>query len=277
MQMTKNAGGSEVDIIVSRRPKWMKQAKHIALLLFSGILLLPAFSDGKMRRVFHVLFFLLCFLYTADWKLCVFHCFFFHGYFVRTVWLYIALTCSLSLSLSFSIPLFVLALSVPPLFGSLFKKLLLSIASRSLSFLLNCWLTFSAHFHINYFLRFGLQRNESSPSKKNGQIRCMTFPFTIVRLIAFERCISLCTYFFSYDFAVFFLRPVLKIISPSECGVVEWSVVVSFVSLYVVVLRFGDLFSRFSLRGVEWKFQNVRHENLILKAKLNRKSFPKNL
>lgn len=65
------------------------------------------------------------------------------------------------------------------------------------------------------------------------------FPFTIVRLIAFERCISLCTYFLPRSKNNFTIWVWCR----------EWSFVV------VVVLRFGDLFSQ-TLRD-EWKFQNV--------------------
>ena len=104
----------------------------------------------------------MCVLYTADWKLCVFHCFFFHGYFVRAVWLY-----------SFSFPSIV------------DTSTLLSIA---IIFLFIEFVESRFHFHINYsdslrhvkYWRL-YEGNESFFFKTmmNVIIRCMTSPFKI--------------------------------------------------------------------------------------------------
>lgn len=65
-----------------------EQAKHISSYFIRNSSS-ACFSDGKMRSL-PCSFFLLCVLYTADWKLCVFHCFFTWIFFVRNVWLNIA-------------------------------------------------------------------------------------------------------------------------------------------------------------------------------------------
>lgn len=160
-----------------------EQAKHI----FFGILLLPAFRMAKCGES-SMFFFFCCVFYTRQIGNYVYFIVFFHGYFRKN--------CMAVHSL----------ISLFPSLDSLHLKK---------NALINCkvfieWSThvfpmisyqfFSVqtrvvHFHINYLLNMvqSLGRNESSPSEY--QIRCMIFPFTIVHLIAVERCISLCIYF----------------------------------------------------------------------------------
>lgn len=141
-------------------------------------------------------FFLLCVLYTADWKL--FHCFF-HGYFVRTVWLYIARSLSLSLS-------------PDPTFKTFCYQSQL---------LLNGWLTFSDDFaHFSPFSPSITRPTWCRAEERKLTIRCMIFPFRIVRLIASEVHFLLLSPRSKNNFIIRVCRP----------------------PILVVVLRLGDLF-----------------------------------
>lgn len=119
---------------------------------FFEILLLPAFSDGKMRRVFHVLFSVVCSIHGRLEIMCFIV--FFHGYFVRTVWLY---------TFALLFPFRVRLSTMPRLINC--------------NFLLDCWLTFftmisfnffcTIIFHINYPTQHAaeLERMESSSNQ----------------------------------------------------------------------------------------------------------------
>lgn len=183
------------------RPKWDEQAKHIARFFRNSSS--ACLFGWQTRRVFHVLFLCCCVLYTADWKLCVFHCFF--------PWIF-RKNC----------------MAVRRVARHLRPSLI------NCSLLLNCWLTFSpmnSYIHRSLSYQLLAQHGAASRRESHRHIRCMTSPFTTVRLIAFEKCISM------HLFLTFF-SPDLKIIPPSA------SVSAVFCLLRVVVPRCGDLFSR---------------------------------
>lgn len=124
-----------------------------------------------MRRVFHVLFFC-CVFYTRQIGNYVYFIVFFHGYFVRD-----GMDDCTSLRFALLSPFAQQSDAEAPTRA-------LSIAGKHL---LNCWLTFS------YFKRsFSYQlcgraqhgAREIFRERNRKFTRCMTPPFTIVRLIA---------------------------------------------------------------------------------------------
>jgi hypothetical protein len=80
--------------------------------------------------------------------------------------------------------------------------------------------------------------------KVQRQIRCMIFPFTIVRLIGLQSNVAFSMHFLFFVSKNKFHHPV--------CRRSRW---VRRRLDVVVALRFGDLFSQ--LFFAEWKFQNV--------------------
>lgn len=186
---------------------WSRTNKrNTSLAFFFEILLLPAFRMAKCGES-SMFFFFCCVFYTRQiGNYVYFIVFFFHGYFVRTVWLYIGsfIAC--------------LPRSRPIRYSTLKQKFCYQLQFSFYWMVDSRFSDFTFIFISIICSTWCLKETKvyTAPNERR-EIRCMIFPFTIVHLIAIrERLIFDAFIFLRFYFC--FTNSKNKI-SPSECVV----------------------------------------------------------